>query len=78
MNHAPQILQSIKEVLADMPEQPFVDGGTYNWGPHGNKSRAVYLASVLGHNFDINCPNCESDLLLVLRNHVKREANGQG
>lgn len=57
---------SIKEVLGAMPRQSFRDGGVYNWGPEGNKARAVYLAATRGRTFDPTCPNCESDLITVL------------
>ena len=60
-------LQAVKEVLAAMPEQEWKDGGAVNWGPPGNKARAVYLAARLGHTFDPHCTSCESDLYHVLK-----------
>ena len=61
----------IQEVLAAMPKQEWRDGGPVEWGPEGNKARALHLAATLGHLFDKDCKSCESDLWLVLKNAVK-------
>lgn len=59
---------AIREVLAVMPAgQQVRDGHRMQWGPPGNKSRAVYLAARLGHTFDPHCTSCESDLYHVLK-----------
>ena len=61
----------IAEILAAMPVQSVRDAGPVEWGPEGNKARAVYAAARLGHQFDVTCRSCESDLYFVLRNAVK-------
>lgn len=65
------IKASIREVLSAMPDSNWQDGRTYDWGPEGNKVRALHLAARLGHIFEKDCLSCESDLLLVLKNAVK-------
>ena len=60
----------IREVLADMPAQPR-GRSPVQWGPPGNKARAIHLAARLGKVFDPNCTSCESDLWDELREAVK-------
>ncbi len=63
--------ERIKQVLADIPPQQWREGGSVQWGPEGNKARAIHLAARLGHSFDPHCLSCESDLWLVLINAVR-------
>lgn len=42
-------------------------GAKLDWGPAGNKSRAIYIAARMGHQFDPKCSSCEGDLLAVVR-----------
>ncbi len=66
------LVERIRQVLGAMPAgQVIRDGGRVDWGPVGNKSRAVYIAARLGHTFDPNCTSCESDLFYVLKNAAK-------
>ena len=46
------LIGRIREVLAAMPDQQVKDGGSVQWGPDGNKARAVHLAARFGHRFD--------------------------
>lgn len=64
------IQQSIREVLADMPDQPR-GRNPVQWGPPGNKARALYLAALMGKAFDPDCKSCESDLWDELIEAVK-------
>ncbi len=62
------LVERIREVLDAMPPgQSVRDGARVEWGPPGNKSRAVYLAARLGHTFDPHCKSCESDLYHTLK-----------
>lgn len=65
-------IQAVKEVLAAMPEQEWRDGGRVDWGPEGNKARALYLAAVAGHtDYQPDCNNCDRHLLAVMQSLVK-------
>ena len=64
-------IQAAREVLSAMPDQEWRDGGRVDWGPEGNKARALYLAAVAGHVYDPDCLSCESDLWLKLKELVK-------
>jgi len=63
---------AIREVLAAMPAgQQVRDGHRLQWGPPGNKARAIALAARLGHTFNPTCQSCEADLYHVLRHTVR-------
>jgi hypothetical protein len=53
------------EILAAMGST--TPGAKLDWGPAGNKARAIYLAARMGHHFDPKCSSCEGDLLAVVR-----------
>lgn len=61
------LIQRIREVLTAMPDQQVKDGSSVQWGPEGNKARAVHLAARFGHRFDPHCKSCESDLYHTLK-----------
>lgn len=72
MNINHDLKQRINEVLSAMPSgQRWKEGGAVEWGPPGNKDRALYLAARIGHTFDPNCKSCDSDLWLVLKQASK-------
>lgn len=64
-------IKAIREVWSRIPAQEVRDGGRVDFGPEGNKDRAVYIAALMGHQFDPKCSSCESDLYHVIKNAVK-------
>lgn len=65
-------VESIREILAAMPRAQMArPGHPLEWGPEGNKARAIYLAATLGHSFDPNCTSCDFDLYMVLKNAAR-------
>lgn len=74
-NEDPRLLTYAKErameLFGEIPAQVVRDGARVDWGAPGAKARAVYIAALLGHQFDPHCNSCESDLWLVLKNAVK-------
>lgn len=65
---ANDLRERIAEVLAAMPPgQQWRDGMRVDWGPPGNRDRAVHLAARLGHVFNPRCRSCDSDLWMVLK-----------
>lgn len=59
------------ELFGEIPAQVVRDGARVDWGAPGAKARAVYIAALLGHQFDPHCNSCESDLYIVIKNAAK-------
>lgn len=57
----------IREVWQAIPAQDVRDGKRVDFGPPGNKARAIYLAGRIGYTFNPDCKSCESDLWHVIR-----------
>lgn len=66
-------IDSVLEVLGAIPEQSMAPGRPIDWGVHGNKDRALYLAALNGDRFEPGCTSCDFDLWVTLR-HIARRA----
>ena len=60
-------MSTIEEILSAIRTKEVKDGTRIDWGPDGNRDRAMYQAALLGHRFDPKCQSCDSDLYFVLK-----------
>lgn len=66
-------IDGVLEVLGAIPEQHMAAGRPIDWGPPGNKDRALALAAMNGNSFEPSCTSCDFDLWVTLR-HIARRA----
>jgi hypothetical protein len=64
-------IEVIREVLSRVPDQFMEPGRPIEWGPYGNKERAILQARFAGHEYDVNCKDCDFDLWTVLRSLIR-------